>query len=248
MTFKPAAFSPRDSEFIQGSKLRREVSASMAQIPLPLVGILDHATFSNIKEQHKHLYQDTLGPIFEMIQQEVERQILPECQDTENVYCEFNIAAKLAGSFEEQANALRVLIGRPLMTANEGRARLNLPAIQDDPTADQLAAQQGGPSSTTDPAAVSGLNTDVTAEVVPIIVRAHWARQAMRLAKVPVSQRAGKLDPSRCATELATDLRVILTGEAATAYASTVTDDTYTLLLEGREAFDVKREVPLCPA
>jgi len=36
------------------------------------------------------------------------------------------------------------------MTANEARARLNLPRIADDPTADQLAAQQGGPANAFD--------------------------------------------------------------------------------------------------
>ena len=112
-----------------------------------MVGILEHATFSNIKEQHKQLYADCLGPWLEMVSEEIERRLLPEARDTTDVYGEFNIAEKLKGSFEEQATALRLLVGRPVMTANEGRARLNLPSIKDDPTADQLAAQQGGPST-----------------------------------------------------------------------------------------------------
>jgi phage portal protein BeeE len=57
--------------------LRREVCAAAYHIPQPMVGILDHATFSNIKEQHKHTYQDTLGPWMENIQQEIERQHIP---------------------------------------------------------------------------------------------------------------------------------------------------------------------------
>jgi hypothetical protein len=31
-----------------------------------------------------------------------------------------------------------VLCGRPIMTGNEGRARLNLPSIKDDPTMDEV--------------------------------------------------------------------------------------------------------------
>ena len=147
MSFMPIAFSPKDSEYIQGGKLRREVTAAEFNVPQPSVGILDHATFSNVREQHKQLYQDSLGPTLEMITQEIERQLLIECTDQDNVYIEFNIQAKLQGSFEEQAASIRLLVGRPIMTPNEARARLNLPAIKDDPTADQMAPQQGGPAS-----------------------------------------------------------------------------------------------------
>jgi len=61
MTWKQASFSARDSEYLAGRKLTREECARAYHIPLPMVGILDHATFSNIKEQHKNLYQDCLG-------------------------------------------------------------------------------------------------------------------------------------------------------------------------------------------
>jgi phage portal protein BeeE len=62
---------------------------------LPLVGILDNATFSNIREQHKNLYQDSLGPWLAMIEQDIMLQLLPEFDDREGVYVEFNIAEKL---------------------------------------------------------------------------------------------------------------------------------------------------------
>lgn len=133
MTWKDTSFNAQESEYLDGRKLTREECARAFHIPLPLVGILDHATFSNIKEQHKHLYQDCLGPWLAMIEDEIELQLLPEFADTEGVYVEFNIAEKLQGSFEEQASALSTLVGRPIMFANEGRARLNLPrADQED--------------------------------------------------------------------------------------------------------------------
>lgn len=139
MDFKNATFNARDSEYVSGGKLRREICASSYHIPLPMVGILDHATFSNIKEQHKQTYADCLGPWCEMFSEEFDRQILPEFEDVENIYNEFNIAEKLKGDFEEQAAALQTLVGRPVMTVNEGRARLNLPRA-DDPGADEVAS------------------------------------------------------------------------------------------------------------
>jgi len=263
MTFKQTSFTPRESEYTQSRKLTREECAASYHIPLPMVGILEHATFSNIKEQHKQLYADCLGPWLEMIDEEIERQLLPECADSVDVYGEFNIADKLKGSFEEQANALRLLVGRPVMTANEGRARLNLPSMKDDPSADQLAAQQGGPSAlepaspTGDPAAVpapgpaDGSTDDGGGDgTVPGIVRAHWHRQASRLAPVAVEHRAEVFGHPRCLMELTVDLAPILGVEGAAAFAGRITDDTYARLLEGKDAFARDRRVPgvLCDA
>jgi len=138
MTFKPTAHSMRESEFTAARKLTREEVAAAYHIPLPMVGILDHATFSNVKEQHKHLYQDSLGPWCKFLQLEVKRQLLPEADDIDRVYFEFNLAEKLKGSFEEQGVVMQQFCGRPIMTGNEGRARLNLPSIKDDKSMDQV--------------------------------------------------------------------------------------------------------------
>lgn len=129
MSFVPSAVTPRDSQYIESRKLTREEVARSYHVPLPMVGILDHATFTNIKELHKNLYQDCLGPWLESFQQVIELQLVPDLPDTANVYVEFNFAAKLNGSFEEQAAQLQSAIGSPYMTRNEGRARLNLPMI-----------------------------------------------------------------------------------------------------------------------
>jgi len=256
MTFKQTSFSARDSEYLASRKLTREECAAQYHIPLPMVGILEHATFSNIKEQHKQLYADCLGPWLEMVSSAIERQLLPECRDTTGVYGEFNIAEKLKGSFEEQSAALRALVGRPMMTANEGRARLNLPSMKDDPSADQLAQQQGGPAAAgaiePAPADETGRSTPPVAPAdgqaaVTAAVRAAWTRQATRLAKVPAGAKAGAFDHTRYAAELTTDLTPVLGWALAAQYAARVTDETYLRLVEGADAFH-DREVPPCDA
>lgn len=139
MEWQAVSFNAQESEYLAGRKLTREECARAYHIPLPLVGILDHATFSNIREQHKHLYQDSLGPWLAMIEQDIELQLLPEYDDSENVYVEFNIAEKLQGSFEEQATAMQTAVGRPWMTPDEARAKQNMPSMGGD------AAQLGTP-------------------------------------------------------------------------------------------------------
>lgn len=227
MSLKPVSFSMRDSEYLAARKLTREECASAYHIPLPMVGILDHATFSNIKEQHKQLYADCLGPWLEMLQEELERQLLPESTDTDRVYLEFNIADKLKGSFEEQSASLQIAIGRPFMTPNEGRARLNLPSIKDDPSADQLAPQQGGPAASADTgAADAGLKA--FGDPVLTILTATRARQHDRLQRLPPSERAGAFfrDLPRWNRELAADLAP-LAGDAATSLAWQANVETF---------------------
>ncbi|WP_239484396.1 phage portal protein [Streptomyces sp. CS081A] len=153
MEYKPVGFNPEQAQYIEARKLTREESAAAYFIPPPLIGILDHATYSNIKEQHAHLYQDTLGPWLAMFEQEIEAQILPDLEDSAGVYAEFNIAAKMRGSFEEQAAAASTATGGPWMTVNETRARNNLPAVEGgDALIVPMNVTQGGLASPRDTA------------------------------------------------------------------------------------------------
>ncbi|PWG13899.1 phage portal protein [Streptomyces sp. V2] len=153
MEYKPVGFNPQQAQYIEARKLTREEVSAAYFIPPPLIGILDHATYSNIKEQHSHLYQDTLGPYLAMFAQEIQAQILPDMPDAEDVYCEFNIDAKMRGSFEEQAAAASTATGRPWMTVNETRGRNNLPAIEGgDQLITPLNVSEGGLASPRDTA------------------------------------------------------------------------------------------------
>ena len=153
MDWKPMSFNPKDTEYLAGRKLTREECARAYHIPPPLVGILDHATYSNISEQHKGLYTDVLGPWIGMIEQDIELQILPEFEDTKGVYLEFNIQEKLQGDFETQTRSLQSAIGRPWMTANEGRGIMNMPRIEGgDDLVTPLNVLTGGQASPNDSA------------------------------------------------------------------------------------------------
>lgn len=130
MDYKAVGFNPEQAQYIEARKLTREECAAAYYIPPPLIGILDHATYSNIKEQHAHLYQDTLGPWTVDLQQEFAAQILPDLPDNRDVYAEFNVEAKMRGDFESQAAAASTATGGPWMTRNEIRARNNLPRVE----------------------------------------------------------------------------------------------------------------------
>lgn len=132
MTFKDATQSSRDLQYIEARKLTREEVAAVYFVPPPMVGILDKATFSNITQQHKMLYQDTLGPWLTMIADEIALQLIPDIAPTEadELYVEFNLREKMSGNFEQRAASVLSAVGGPYMTINEARALDNRPPIE----------------------------------------------------------------------------------------------------------------------
>ena len=130
MKFVPAAQNAKELQYIEGRKLTREEVASAYFIPPPMVGILDHATFSNITEQRKMLYTDALGPWLTMIQDEIGLQLIPDFESKpQHFYAEFNLREKLSGDFVSRQDAIAKAVGGPTMTINEARAMDNRPPI-----------------------------------------------------------------------------------------------------------------------
>ncbi|WP_027500814.1 phage portal protein [Rhodococcus sp. UNC363MFTsu5.1] len=129
MTFNPVSQTSEQLQYVEARKLTREEVAAAYFIPPPMVGLLDNATFSNITEQHKMLYQDTLGPWLTMIADELALQLIPDLPDSGRVYVEFNLAEKLTGSFETRSDSMFRAAGAPWLTVNEIRAMDNRPPI-----------------------------------------------------------------------------------------------------------------------
>jgi hypothetical protein len=135
MSWNGTAFSPRESEQTESRELTYKEVTRVYGIPFALIGALSDSK-SNVESFHRQLYQDVLAPWLRFLESEIELQLLPDFETDEvrrrRIYVEFNLMAKLAGSFEEQGKTLVTAVGVPYMTANEARARLNLPSIDDE--------------------------------------------------------------------------------------------------------------------
>lgn len=129
MEIRQTRFSAKDEQFIEASKLSLETCAQVYFINPTMVGVLDDANYSNVREFRKSLYGDTLGPEIERMQQRINRRVVPLLADRRTTYVEFNLRSKLEGSFEEQADLLQKSVGAPWMTVDEARAKQNMPAI-----------------------------------------------------------------------------------------------------------------------
>jgi hypothetical protein len=209
-----------------------------------MVGILDRATFSNVTELHKSLYQDVLPPLLVGIEEDFEQQLIPDWPDLiqSNAYLEFNLAEKLKGTFEDQARVMQTATGAPWLTRNEARARMNLPRM-DDPSADRLIVPLnvlvGGQASPTDSAP-------------PLAARQVAQRFLQRCGRTTLGRwhevRDGNRDigsvwqPERWGRELLQDLEAAGLDDSA-EFAAALLDKTRDGVLHALAAQDPDREL-----
>jgi HK97 family phage portal protein len=137
MEWHEGGITPRDAQYVEARQLTREEVCTAYHIDPAMIGLSKNANQSSLPELRQMLYADALGPLLEMLQQDLERQLLPDVYggSSGKFYIEFNLRKKMQGSFEEQAAAMSASTGGPWMTRNEARAMFNLPSLDE---ADEL--------------------------------------------------------------------------------------------------------------
>ncbi|MGH9248310.1 MAG: phage portal protein [Acidimicrobiales bacterium] len=125
--------SPDNSKVIELAKQSREEICAAYGVPPPLVGILDRAIMSNVRELRDHYVRDTVGPHSELAEGDFEAQVIDRDPRLTGVFAEFDLAAQLRPDVEARAKAYRDM--RFVYSLNELRRRENLPPV-DHPDAD----------------------------------------------------------------------------------------------------------------
>lgn len=137
MEFKPFHLSAADEQVAEMTKLSLSTVAQVYHINPTMVGLLDNANYSNVREFRMSLYGDSLGPVMKQIEELLNYELLPRLAaldhtlDPARVYIEFNVEERLRGRFEEQAEVTSKAVGAPWMTRNEARVMNNLPRVED---------------------------------------------------------------------------------------------------------------------
>lgn len=130
---EPLTLTAEEAQYIETRKLNREESCAAWDVPPPVVHILDNATYSNITEQMRSMYRDTMAPRlnkFEAVLATHLRGSVRQGASTpdfgDDVYAEFLMDEVLRGDFEARQEAL----GKAdYMTIAEKRRIENLPFI-----------------------------------------------------------------------------------------------------------------------
>lgn len=152
MTLNRIDFNAQEQQYVESAKLALSTIAGAFHVNPTMVGLLDNANYSNVREFRRMLYGDTLGPLLAQIEDRLNTFLLPMLgMDPAKFYAEFNLGEKLQGSFEEQAQVMQTLVGGPIMSRNEGRAKFNLPKVEGaDALIVPLNVLEGGQASPSD--------------------------------------------------------------------------------------------------
>lgn len=121
----PIQMTAVEMQYIDSRKLNLQEACMVYDVPPPVVHILDHATFSNITEQMRSLYRDTMPPRLEDIESAIDHWLRPEFA-SEDTVAKFALDEVLRGDFETRAVAVGNLIEKGVMKPSEARPLFDL--------------------------------------------------------------------------------------------------------------------------
>lgn len=189
-----------EAQYIETRKLNREEVCAAYDVPPPVVHILDRATFSNITEQMRSMYRDTMAPRLKAFESAVEVGLRQAEWPDDDIYAEFLMDDVLRGDFETRQVALKAA---DHLTLAEKRKIENLPFIEGTDriflnTAtmplDAIDAQAAAIASAT-----AGPAAQPDADVIPLSV----ARSVM--GRLSWQKNLEQVDVKALTAELATD-------------------------------------------
>ncbi len=128
--------SREDMEATASKRLIREEIASLFNIPLPLVGIWDHSSFTNSETAGRWFAQFTLAPWIRKIEEGFRRSVFSAAtRDTHELH--LDMSGFLRGDAETRWKAHEIAVKNRILTANEVRAEEGYdprPELDETPT------------------------------------------------------------------------------------------------------------------
>jgi HK97 family phage portal protein len=189
MTANVLPMNVEELQYIEARKLNREEVCAAYDVPPPVVHILDRATFSNIVEQMRSMYRDTMGPVVNSLESTIEYELRDgsygsgEPNFPDGIYGEFLLDEVLRGDFEQRAAAYQQ---SDFLTLAEKREKENLPFI---PGTDYIFL-----NSATLPLGPNGLLVQPAAAPAPV--------QAVQRPQEPLALTAGTPTPPKAHTPM----------------------------------------------
>lgn len=154
MKWVDTSWRPNDTAYIMARRVSRQEACAMWHVPPALVAAAENGSQPD-EASMKVFHTSTLPPYLERFEANVKAKLIPQFTPSpkvrRNQYVRFNLDEKLRGSFEEKAQIMATVVGGPVASVNEGRARLDLPKT-DNPADDQIyvplnSFRGGGPQA-----------------------------------------------------------------------------------------------------
>jgi HK97 family phage portal protein len=129
MELHDTTLNAREAQFAESTQLTREEVCAAYHINPSLIYHTQTQTYASAKDNARALYSEALMPIMDLVCERINKVLLPMLGADADTYVSFDMSSKLGASFEEQAAVLTSSVGGPWMTADEARARLDMPAM-----------------------------------------------------------------------------------------------------------------------
>lgn len=125
-TFHEIGITPEDAQYLETRKFQAEDIARIYGMPPHMVGIMDHATFTNIEHQSTEFIKYTMDPWLKEWEASVDRDLIIE----EDYVFEHNVDGLLRGDSEARFNQYQIGLNNMIYTRNEVRKMENLPPVK----------------------------------------------------------------------------------------------------------------------
>jgi HK97 family phage portal protein len=137
MQFVPLSMTLEDAELLASRKFQTEEIARLFNIPLPILNIWDHSTFTNSDTASQWFGQLCLAPLISKISAEFGRVLFNDS----SYRLEIDLSGLMRGSFSTRIQSEIAMVRSGVLTANEMRIAEGWPAL---PGGDTLVMQATG--------------------------------------------------------------------------------------------------------
>ncbi len=151
MTITETQLNAEEMQYIESRKLNMQEVCMVFDVPPPVVHILDHATYSNITEQMRSMYRDTMAPRLEEFESVLMWSLGVEFYPNGGYIAEFDMTDVLRGDWETRAQWASALRTGGVVTGNEARDIVGMEksaiALMDKVFANSAVQELGAPRS-----------------------------------------------------------------------------------------------------
>lgn len=126
-TFQPLELSMTDAQFLETAQLTIRQIANAFGIKMHQLNDLSRATHTNIEQQQKQFYADTLQAILTQYEQELTYKLFTPSEIEQGYYVKFNVDSIVRSDIKTRYEAYRTGIQGGFLTPNEVRAWEELP-------------------------------------------------------------------------------------------------------------------------
>ena len=131
LDYTPVSLKPGDLLLTENRKDTVGDICKLFNIPESLVDVTK-IKYGSLEQNNIHFLQYTLSPIITSIESGLNKSLLLEDEKRQGYFFAFDTSEVLRSTDREKYEAAKVAVDSGLMSINEARYKLNLPAIKDD--------------------------------------------------------------------------------------------------------------------